>query len=81
MRSKEMGFINKDMRDLVRQMKTDRVVVKFPMDYEAMEDINDSIVEELIEEIHAQKLITWDDEINTDKLEMWLKDMYRLENK
>lgn len=43
--------------------------------------INDMIIEDLIEEIHAHKLITWDDEINTDKLEMWLKDMYRLEQK
>jgi hypothetical protein len=45
----------------------------------AYEDINDTIIEELIEEIHASKLITWNDGIDTDKLEMWLKDNYRLE--
>jgi bifunctional DNase/RNase len=47
----------------------------------AHEDINETIIEALIEEIHAAKLITWEDGIDTDKLEMFLKDNYILELK
>ena len=47
----------------------------------AHEDINETIIEALIEEIHAGKLITWEDGIDTDKLEMFLKDNYILELK
>ena len=51
-----------------------------------MEDINDTIVEELIEEIHAQSLIKWVDDSNgmhldTDGLEMWLKEQYEVRQK
>jgi bifunctional DNase/RNase len=75
--------LNESMGNFIKFMDEHKTFNDFTEDVmtTAHEDINDTIIEALIEEIHAAKLITWEDGIDTDKLEMFLKDNYILELK
>lgn len=71
-------ILQKDMNSLVDQMRRDRVVVQMPD--QAYEDINDSIIDELIDEIEAHNLIKTDSplevQLDLENLRKWLKMYY-----
>lgn len=82
-----IGFMNKytSMDDI---MPTDRERIDLVDDNItiAFNDINDSIIDDLMGEIETANLITWEhdsdgDRPNYDNLEEWLKMYYRLEKK